>query len=71
MLLPVLLRNADTAMYQAKEEGRNTYRFYTQEMMAITFERMLLENALRQASRTSGISPGLSAPGQLCKRGSW
>jgi diguanylate cyclase (GGDEF)-like protein/PAS domain S-box-containing protein len=46
---PVLLRNADTAMYQAKEEGRNTYRFYTQEMMAITFERMLLENALRQA----------------------
>jgi diguanylate cyclase (GGDEF)-like protein/PAS domain S-box-containing protein len=44
-----LLRNADTAMYQAKEEGRNTYRFYTEEMMAITFEQMLLENALRNA----------------------
>lgn len=44
-----LLRNADTAMYQAKEEGRNTYRFYTEEMMAITFEQMLLENALRGA----------------------
>jgi diguanylate cyclase (GGDEF)-like protein/PAS domain S-box-containing protein len=44
-----LLRNADTAMYQAKEEGRNTYRFYTQEMMTITFEQMLLENALRKA----------------------
>ena len=44
-----LLRNADTAMYQAKEEGRNTYRFYTQAMMAITFEQMLLENALRHA----------------------
>lgn len=46
---PTLLRNADTAMYQAKEEGRNTYRFYTEEMMAITFEQMLLENALRGA----------------------
>ncbi|MFH7244917.1 MAG: EAL domain-containing protein [Spirulina sp.] len=45
----ILLRNADTAMYQAKEEGRNTYRFYTEEMMAITFEQMLLENALRGA----------------------
>lgn len=44
-----LLRNADTAMYQAKEEGRNTYRFYTEEMMATTFEQMLLENALRGA----------------------
>ncbi|MEB3289704.1 MAG: EAL domain-containing protein [Leptolyngbya sp.] len=45
----ILLRNADTAMYQAKEEGRNTYRFYTEAMMAITFEQMLLENALRGA----------------------
>lgn len=45
----VLLRNADTAMYQAKDEGRNTYRFYTEEMMAVTFEQMLLENALRGA----------------------
>jgi diguanylate cyclase (GGDEF)-like protein/PAS domain S-box-containing protein len=45
----VLLRNADTAMYQAKGEGRNTYRFYTEAMMAITFEQMLLENALRGA----------------------
>ena len=45
----ILLRNADTAMYQAKEEGRNTYRFYTEEMTAITFEQMLLENALRGA----------------------
>lgn len=45
----ILLRNADTAMYQAKEEGRNAYRFYTEAMMAITFEQMLLENALRGA----------------------
>lgn len=44
-----LLRNADTAMYRAKEEGRNTYQFYTEEMTTEAFEQMFLENALRTA----------------------
>ncbi|MCU7797828.1 MAG: EAL domain-containing protein [Candidatus Thiodiazotropha sp. (ex Myrtea spinifera)] len=44
-----LLRNADTAMYRAKNEGRNTYQFYTQEMTSSAFERVVIENALRMA----------------------
>lgn len=44
-----LLRNADAAMYRAKEYGRNNYQFYTPEMNVRARERLLLENALRRA----------------------
>jgi diguanylate cyclase (GGDEF)-like protein/PAS domain S-box-containing protein len=45
----MLLRNADAAMYRAKEEGGNTYQFYTAEMTAAAFEQVFLDNALRDA----------------------
>ncbi len=44
-----LLRHADTAMYRAKNEGRNSYQFYTREMTSSAFERVVMENALRGA----------------------
>ena len=44
-----LLRNAATAMYRVKEEGRNNFQFYALEMNAKSFERLSLENSLRHA----------------------
>ena len=44
-----LLKNADAAMYQAKDDGRNTYQFYTQIMTEKAFERIAMETSFRNA----------------------
>lgn len=44
-----LMKNADIAMYRAKEEGKNTYQFYSPDIKARSLERLVLENNLRQA----------------------
>ena len=44
-----LLKNADIAMYRAKEQGKNTFRFYSAQMNLHTFERLALETSLRRA----------------------
>jgi len=50
-----LLKNADTAMYQAKAAGGNAYRFFTPEMNTRISERVMLENSLRRASHGEDI----------------
>ncbi|HVG23349.1 MAG TPA: diguanylate cyclase, partial [Thermoanaerobaculia bacterium] len=45
----LLLKNADSAMYRAKESGRNSYRLCTPSMNSRAAERLSLENALRRA----------------------
>lgn len=47
--VPELLKNADAAMYQAKENGRNLSQFFTKEMNDQANERRKLETALHQA----------------------
>ena len=49
--IETLLRNADAAMYRAKELGRNTFQFYAAEMNKATLERLLMESNLRRALR--------------------
>ncbi len=53
-----LLRNADSAMYHAKNAGRNNHQFYAKRMNEAAGERLQLESALRHA--VAAISPDSS-----------
>lgn len=48
-----LLKNADTAMYSAKERGKNTFQFFQPEMKGRALNRLTLENSLRRALERS------------------
>jgi diguanylate cyclase (GGDEF)-like protein/PAS domain S-box-containing protein len=45
-----LLRNADAAVFSAKERGRNSFQFYAPNMNALALERLALEGSLRRAT---------------------
>jgi diguanylate cyclase (GGDEF)-like protein/PAS domain S-box-containing protein len=45
----LLMKNADLAMYKAKEEGKNNFQFYSADLKAHTVEKLALEAHLRQA----------------------
>ncbi len=51
-----LCKCADAAMYRAKKDGRNAYRFFTSEMQAQSARVLLLENALRRALHRQQLS---------------
>lgn len=44
-----LMKNADAAMYHAKEKGRNNFQFFAADMNARVLERLTIENFLRKA----------------------
>jgi len=48
-----LIRNADSAMYRAKNAGANTFHFYSPEMTERAFDRILMEKNLRVALKKS------------------
>ncbi|MEE4661255.1 MAG: diguanylate cyclase, partial [Halieaceae bacterium] len=51
-----LTRNADTAMYAAKAQGRSCFRFYNEKMNAMAVEHLKLEEELRDAIQHDGLS---------------
>jgi diguanylate cyclase (GGDEF)-like protein len=51
-----LTKNADLAMYLAKEDGKNNFRFFTNEAKMPSIERLTLENSLRHAVERSELS---------------
>lgn len=51
-----LCKCADAAMYRAKRDGRNAYRFFTSEMQAQSARALMLENALRRALERRQLS---------------
>jgi diguanylate cyclase (GGDEF)-like protein len=54
-----LMRNADTAMYRAKAQGRGNFHFYTPEMTRDAQERIRMENLLRRALDNGELSVNL------------
>ena len=53
---PTLMKNADTAMYHAKDHGRNNVQYFTQAMNVAASERLSLENDLHQALRLGQLA---------------
>jgi PAS domain S-box-containing protein len=66
-----LLKNADMAMYAAKHQGRNLYRFYDVSLNETALQRLTIENQLRKAIERHELSlhyqPQLDLPsGRIC-----
>ena len=63
----ILIKNAESAMYFAKDQGRNNYQFFSQEIQAATADRFAIENELRGAIRSSDLrlfyQPQFTLPG--------
>lgn len=64
-----LLKNADAAMYRAKEQGRNGFQFFTSELSRKAHEKLTLETNLRQAIEKNQLDLHYQPQNQL-KNGS-
>ncbi|QSZ42053.1 EAL domain-containing protein [Sulfurimonas aquatica] len=53
----LLIRNADTAMYKAKEAGKNGYQFYNSQMTELAFARIELEKSISDALKLKQFKP--------------
>jgi len=51
-----LMKNADIAMYFAKEDGKNNYKFYSENIQSIASERLSIETNLRRALERNELS---------------
>ncbi len=51
-----LMKNADMAMYLAKEEGKNNYQFYSEDIQSKSLERLSIETRLRLALERNELS---------------
>ena len=51
-----LMKNADIAMYLAKEEGKNNYQFYAEDIQSKSLERLSIETNLRSALERNELS---------------
>jgi len=51
-----LIKNADAAMYKAKDKGRHNYHFYTKELTASAYNRVMLETNLRHAIENNELT---------------
>jgi diguanylate cyclase (GGDEF)-like protein len=51
-----LMKNADMAMYQAKEEGKNNCQFYSPDISALSVERLVIETHLRHAMERNELA---------------
>ncbi len=64
-----LLKNADVAMYRAKDRGRNNFQFFTDDMAATVAEALRIENGLRQALAAGELylhyQPQIAADGRV------
>ena len=66
--MQTLTKNADMAMYLAKEDGKNGFRFFTKEIKTQSIERLTLESALAPRAGARPVLAALSAEGRHGER---